>query len=53
MSVEDKTQRELEAAAFRRLVEHLRARNDQCVEPVPCPGSISVRWPLGNQANSG
>jgi len=28
MSVDDKTQTELEAAVFRRLVEHLRARND-------------------------
>jgi uncharacterized protein len=28
MSVDDKTQTELEAAVFRRLVDHLRARND-------------------------
>ena len=28
MALDDKTRSELEAAAFRRLVEHLRARND-------------------------
>jgi hypothetical protein len=28
MSLDDKTRTELEAAAFRRLVEHLRARTD-------------------------
>ncbi len=28
MSIDPKTQTELEAAAFRRLVEHLRARTD-------------------------
>jgi uncharacterized protein len=28
MAIDDKTRSELEAAAFRRLVEHLRARND-------------------------
>src|SRR3954453_660644 len=28
MDVNDKTQTELEAAVFRRLVDHLRARND-------------------------
>ena len=28
MAVDDKTRTELEAAAFRRLVEHLRARTD-------------------------
>jgi len=28
MSIDDKTRTELEAAAFRRLVEHLRARTD-------------------------
>ena len=28
MTIDDKTRRELEAAVFRRLVEHLRSRND-------------------------
>src|SRR6201991_550467 len=28
MAIDDKTQTELEAAVFRRLVEHLRTRND-------------------------
>ena len=28
MSIDDKTRTELEAAVFRRLVEHLRARSD-------------------------
>ncbi len=28
MTIDDKTRTELEAAAFRRLVEHLRSRND-------------------------
>jgi hypothetical protein len=28
MTIDDKTQTELEAAVFRRLVEHLRSRND-------------------------
>lgn len=28
MAIDDKTQTELEAAVFRRLVEHLRGRND-------------------------
>src|SRR4051812_20987892 len=28
MAIDDRTRNELEAAAFRRLVEHLRARND-------------------------
>ena len=28
MTLDDKAQTELEAAAFRRLVEHLRARTD-------------------------
>jgi hypothetical protein len=28
MTIDDKTRTELEAAVFRRLVEHLRARND-------------------------
>ena len=28
MAIDDRTRTELEAAAFRRLIEHLRARND-------------------------
>jgi len=28
MTIDDRTRTELEAAAFRRLIEHLRARND-------------------------
>ena len=28
MSLDDKTRTEIEAAAFRRLIEHLRARTD-------------------------
>ena len=48
MAPDDKTRTELEAAAFRRLVEHLRARTDvQNIDLMISRGSAAIAYRTG------
>ena len=48
MTIDDKTRTELEAAVFRRLVDHLRARTDvQNMDLMIWPASAGTACPTG------
>lgn len=48
MSIDDKTRTELEAAVFRRLVDHLRNRTDvQNIDLMNLAASAAIACPTG------
>ena len=50
MTIDDRTRTELEAAAFRTLVEHLRARTDvQNIDLMNSRASAATAWPSGTR----
>jgi uncharacterized protein len=48
MTIDDKTRIELEAAVFRRVVDHLRSRTDvQNIDMMDLTGFRRTAWPVG------
>ena len=50
MPIDDKTRVELEAAVYRRLVEHLRNRTDvQNIDLMNLAGFVAIACPIGSR----